>query len=43
MLNFKFDVLAISESKIQKGRKPIIDISIEGYQSPPSVMYMING
>ena len=37
MLNYKFNVLAISESKLQKGRKLIIDISIEGYQSPLSV------
>ena len=37
MLNYKFDILAISESKLQKGRKPIIDISIEGYQPPQSM------
>ena len=36
-MDYKFDILAISESKIQKGRKPIIDISIEGYQSPLNV------
>ena len=34
LLNFKFDVIALSESKIQKGTTPIIDISLEGYQSP---------
>ena len=34
LMNHKFDILAISESKIQKGRKPILDITIEGYQTP---------
>ena len=35
MLDFKFDVICISESKIQKDRSPITDIiNIEGYQTP---------
>ena len=34
LLNFKFDFLCFSESKITSGIEPIIDISIEGYQTP---------
>ena len=34
MINFKFDVICISESKIIKDIEPKIDINIEGYQSP---------
>ena len=30
-LNFKFDIIAISESKIIKGTNPIFDIDINGY------------
>ena len=36
MLNFKFDIICISESKILKGRTPLIDIKIDGYQTPLS-------
>ena len=32
MLNFKFDVIAISESKIKKGVTPSFDISMKGYK-----------
>ena len=34
MLDHKFDFICLSESKIMKGIKPQIDISIDGYQSP---------
>ena len=34
MLNFKFDFICISESKIQKDRPPLVDIKLDGYQSP---------
>ena len=34
MINFKFDVICISESKIIKDAEPKVDINIEGYQSP---------
>ena len=34
LLTCKLDVIALSESKIQKGTKPIIDISLQGYQAP---------
>ena len=34
MLNFNFDFICLSESKILKDRPPISDISIEGYQTP---------
>ena len=34
MLNFKFDFICLSESKIQKHHNPKIDINIEGYQEP---------
>ena len=34
MLNFKFDFICISESKIQKNVTPKTDISIAGYQTP---------
>ena len=34
LLNFKFDFLCITESKIQKDSEPKVDISIDGYQSP---------
>ena len=30
-LNFKFDIIALSESKIKKGISPIFDIDINGY------------
>ena len=36
MLDFHFDILAISESKLQKNISPKIDLSIEGYQNPVS-------
>ena len=34
LLNFKFDVIALSESKILKGSQPISDINLEGYHTP---------
>ena len=34
MLEFKFDIICFSESKIQKDCDPKIDINIDGYQSP---------
>ena len=36
LLEFKFDIIAISESKLQKGLDPKIDISLSGYQNPIS-------
>ena len=35
MLDFQFDILCFSESKIQKGVEPIVPITIPGYQFPP--------
>ena len=37
LLDFSFDVICISESKIQKDIEPIVDISIPGYQTPISM------
>ena len=34
MLNFKFDFICLSESKIRKGFQPKINIDIDGYQKP---------
>ena len=34
MLEFKFDIIFLSESKIQKDCDPKIYINIDGYQSP---------
>ena len=34
MLEFKFDIICLSESKIQKDCDPKIDINIDGYQYP---------
>ena len=34
MLEFKFDIICLSESKIQKNCEPKIYINIDGYQSP---------
>ena len=31
MLNFKFDVIGISETKIKKNSAPIYDVSLKGY------------
>ena len=36
MLDFKFDIICFSESKIIKGIPPKTDISIDGYQEPLS-------
>ena len=36
LLNFKFDIICITESKIEKNVKPVIDISISGYKDPES-------
>jgi hypothetical protein len=33
-MDLHFDILAISESKLQKGVEPIIDISLDGYHKP---------
>ena len=34
MLNFKFDVIGISETKIKKEISPNYDVNIEGYKKP---------
>ena len=34
MLDYKFDILAISESEIQKGIEPVIDITLDDYHKP---------
>ena len=34
LLEFQFDFICISESKLSKNNNPQLDISIEGYQSP---------
>ena len=34
ILKFKFDVIALSESLLIKGKKPIIDIHLDGYHPP---------
>ena len=34
MLELKFDVIAISESKLLKGADPIVDITLDGYHYP---------
>ena len=34
MLDFKFDIICISESKILKNRNPLTSIDIQGYQKP---------
>ena len=35
MLQFNFDIICLSESKIEKGKENLgVDISLEGYQSP---------
>ena len=34
LLEFKFDFIAISESKLRKGTTPTVDISIDGYKEP---------
>ena len=34
ILEFKIDIICLSESKIQKDCDPKIDINIDGYQSP---------
>jgi exonuclease III len=36
LIDFQFDVLAISESKLQKNMEPKVDISINGYHYPLS-------
>ena len=36
MLDFTFDIICISESKIMKDIDPKVDISIDGYQTPIS-------
>ena len=36
MLDFEFDIIAISESGLQKGLHPKVDISLTGYQNPIS-------
>ena len=34
MLNHKFDLICISESKIQSGNTPKVNLNIDGYQTP---------
>ena len=34
ILNFKFDIIALSESKILKGKEPVMDINLVGYHDP---------
>ena len=34
MLQFNFDFICISETKVEKNKEPIVDINLEGYQSP---------
>lgn len=36
LINFNFDFLCISESKLEKGSEPKVDISIDGYEQPLS-------
>ena len=36
MLNFKFDIIAISESKLQVGIEPKVNINLKGFQNPIS-------
>ena len=36
MLNFKFDIIAISESKLQVGVEPKVNINLKGFQNPIS-------
>ena len=52
MINFAFDIISISESKLIKDFDPKVDISIDGYQAPIStpaestkggvLIYMLN-
>ena len=39
LLEFKFDIIAISESKLQIGLDPKVDISLTGYQKPHKQTY----
>ena len=34
IIDYKFDILAITESKIEKGTTPTVDITLENYHSP---------
>ena len=34
LLNFKFDIIAISESKVKLNKVPSVDINIDGYNTP---------
>jgi hypothetical protein len=34
LINYKFDIICISESKLQKDFEPNVNINIKGYQSP---------
>ena len=34
LIDFKFDIIAISESKLEKGVEPIVDITLENYHNP---------
>ena len=53
MLKFKFDIIAISESKLQVGSDPQVDINLTGFQNPIStpteaskggvLLYVANG
>ena len=53
MLNFNFDIIAISESKLQVGIEPKVNINLSGFQNPIStpteaskggvLLYIANG
>ena len=34
MIDFKFDIICLSESKLRKDFEPKVNIDIEGYQTP---------
>ena len=36
IIDFKFDIICITESKIEVGMEPMVDISLIGYQKPES-------
>ena len=37
LVNFLFDIICITESKIQKDIEPIVDITLDGYHKPESM------
>ena len=42
LLEFEFDIIAISESRLQKGLHPKVDISLTGYQNPVNTLTEAN-